>query len=191
MSRAMVRFAQLSALTRRYVEALRDDRAGVAATEFALLLPLMITLYLGGVEVSQAVAIDRKVSLTARTVADLTSQSSVINNTDMQNILDASTAVMSPYGASNVQIVLSFVQLDATKTATVGWSDAKNASPRPQNSSVSVPSGIAIANSTLVMAEVKYPYKPTIGYVITGTLNLTETFFMRPRLQDTITRTAS
>ena len=34
---------------------LRDKR-GVSAVEFAMLLPLMVTLYLGGVEVSQAIA---------------------------------------------------------------------------------------------------------------------------------------
>ena len=39
-----------------------------------MLLPLMLTLYLGAVEVSQAVGVDRKVTLTSRTVADLASQ---------------------------------------------------------------------------------------------------------------------
>jgi hypothetical protein len=38
---------------------------------------------------------------------------------------------------------------------------------------------------------VKYPYKPTIGYVITGTLNLTEKTYMQPRVQSTITRLAT
>ena len=62
---------------------------GVSAVEFAMLLPLMITLYLGGVEISQGVAIDRKVTLTTRTVADLASQVSSINNADMTNMLNA------------------------------------------------------------------------------------------------------
>src|SRR5436189_1298081 len=53
---------------------LRRDQAGVSAVEFAMLLPLMLTLYLGAVEISQGVAIDRKVTLTAHTVADLASQ---------------------------------------------------------------------------------------------------------------------
>jgi len=49
----------------------------------------MITLYLGAVEVSQGVAIDRKVTLTTRTVADLASQVTSINNADMTNLLNA------------------------------------------------------------------------------------------------------
>jgi hypothetical protein len=35
---------------------------------------------------------------------------------------------------------------------------------------------------------VNYSYKPTIGYVVTGTLSLSDQIFMRPRLSDTVTR---
>ncbi len=49
-----------------------DDRRGVSADEFAMLLPLMVTLYLGSVETSQGIATSRKVTLTAHTLADLT-----------------------------------------------------------------------------------------------------------------------
>ena len=50
------------------------DQNGVSAVEFAILLPLMLTLYLGGVEISQAVSADRKTTLVAHTVGDLTAQ---------------------------------------------------------------------------------------------------------------------
>ncbi len=65
-------FSRLS-LSQR-VTRFRHDERGVSAVEFAMLLPLMITLYLGTVEISQGVGIDRKVTLTTRTVADLASQ---------------------------------------------------------------------------------------------------------------------
>ena len=62
-----------------------------------MLLPLMLTLYLGGVEVSQGISIDRKVTLTARTVADLVAQVSSINIAGLTSVLDASTAMLAPY----------------------------------------------------------------------------------------------
>ena len=75
------------------------DRRGVSAVEFAMLLPLMVTLYLGSVEISQGVGIDRKVTLASRTVADLASQVSTIAGSDMTNILNASASVIAPYNA--------------------------------------------------------------------------------------------
>ena len=50
------------------IRRLIGDERGVSAVEFAMLLPLMLTLYLGAVEVSQGIGADRKVTLTARTV---------------------------------------------------------------------------------------------------------------------------
>jgi Flp pilus assembly protein TadG len=69
LSRQLVRFS--------------DDRSGLSAVEFAMLLPLMLTLYLGSVEISQGIAINRKVTLTARSLADLASQPTNITNADM------------------------------------------------------------------------------------------------------------
>src|SRR5207244_552221 len=83
-----------STLARHVADFLADHR-GLSAVEFALLLPLMLTLYLGGVEVSNGVAADRKVAITARTVADLAARMTTISNADMTNILGASSAVIA------------------------------------------------------------------------------------------------
>ena len=86
------------------------DQRGVSAVEFAMLLPLMITLYLGTVEISQGVGIDRKVTLTTRTVADLASQVSSINNADMTNLLAASASVIAPYDTSKLKVTVTRVE---------------------------------------------------------------------------------
>src|SRR5690606_33022024 len=133
----------------RLIGEFRHDLHGLAAVEFAMVLPLMLTLYLGGVEVSQAVSVDRKVALTARAVADLVAQGKSISDSDMANIMNAAKAVAAPYPASNLKVVVSSIKIDGDKKATIQWSDALNAPARAKNSTVSVPSALLIANSWL------------------------------------------
>jgi Flp pilus assembly protein TadG len=180
----------LIALSRRLASFNKDER-GVSAVEFAMLLPLMITLYLGSVEISQGVGIDRKVTLTTRTVADLASQVSSINNADMTNMLNATAAVIAPYDQSKLKVVVSAVTVDSNGTAKIAWSDTLNGTKHTVNSTVTLPAALNVPNTTLIWSEVSYSYTPTIGYVITGTLNLSDQIWMRPRLSDTITRVNS
>jgi Flp pilus assembly protein TadG len=167
------------------------DRRGVSAVEFAMLLPLMVTLYLGAVEITQGVSIDRKVTLTTRTVADLASQVQSINNSDMTNVLNATAAVIAPYDQSKLKVVVSAVDIDASGTAKIKWSDTLNGTAHAVGSAVTLPTALNVANTTLIWSEVQYAYTPTIGYVVTGTLNLSDQIYMRPRLSDTVTRVNS
>lgn len=167
------------------------DQQGTSAVELAMILPILLTFYLGTVEVSQGVGIDRKVTLTTRTAADLASQVSSINNTDMANLLGASSAVIAPYDPAPLKVTVSLVSIDANGSAKVTWSDTLNGNKRAVGSSVALPTALKVPNTSLVWSEVSYAYKPTIGYVITGTLNLSDQIYMRPRLSESITRVNS
>jgi Flp pilus assembly protein TadG len=173
-------------LPRRLVGLVRDER-GVSAVEFAMILPLMLTLYLGAVEISQGVAIDRKVTLTTRTVADLTSQAQTVLPSDVSNILNASAQVIMPYDASKLKVTVSQVKIDANSNATIDWSCTLNGTKHGVGSGVTLPAALAVANTYLIWSEVSYSYKPTIGYVISGTLNLSDQIYMRPRLSNSVT----
>ena len=170
---------------------LRCDQGGGSAVEFAMLLPLMITLYLGAVEVTQGVSIDRKVTLTTRTAADLASQVSSINNADMANMLNASKSVIAPYDASPLKVTVSSVTIDANGVAKIAWSETLNGSTHAVGETVTVPTALKVPNTSLIWSEVAYTYKPTIGYVITGSLNLSDQIYMRPRLSESVTRVNS
>ena len=156
------------------------DRRGVSAVEFALLAPLMITLYVGCAEVSDGVSADRKVSLTAAALANLSSQVTTISTSDMTNILDASSAIISPYSTGQLQITLSCINIDAQSRATVKWSVTRGGSAR--SGSVTIPAALAVANSQLLLGEATYQYRPTVGYTVTGTLNLQDHMYMSPRI---------
>src|SRR5713226_2610224 len=148
-----------------HLRGLVRDQRGVSAVEFAMLLPLMITLYLGTVEISQGVGIDRKVTLTTRTVADLASQVTTINNADMTNLLNASSAVIMPYDATKLKVTVSQVDIDANGNAKVKWSDTLGGSAHAAGSAVTLPAALNVVNTSLIWSEVAYTYTPTIGYV--------------------------
>src|SRR5436305_14698896 len=119
--RRTMRLNRIAARARRSLRRFGQDKRGVSAVEFAMLLPLMVTLYIGGVEVSSAIAVDRKVTLVARTVGDLVAQSTSVNATDMTNLLDAASSVEQPYSSSLVQVTVSRVDVDANGVARVIW----------------------------------------------------------------------
>ena len=86
------------------------DRRGVSAVEFALLAPLMIALYLGCAEISDGIGASRKVSLAAATLANLGSQVTTISTSDMTNMLNASSAIITPYAVNNLKATLTLHQ---------------------------------------------------------------------------------
>lgn len=164
------------------------ERRGLAAVEFAMLLPMMVTLYLGSVETTTAVAIQRKVTLTARALADLSSQFTTIADSDMSNILNASSDIIAPYAPGQLVSVVSELSINAQGQATVVWSDTLNGTARAVGSTVAVPTNLAVPNTYLVLGEATYSYKPPYGYVVTGTLTPSDQIYMRPRQSSSIAR---
>ena len=164
---------------------------GVSAVEFALLLPIMMTLYLGCVEASQGIAAHRKVTITSRTLADLSSQYTDITNAEMTNILTAGSAIIAPYAAANLVEVVSEISVNAQGLASVVWSDTLNGTALTAGQTVIIPSSLAVPNTYLLLAQVQYSYNPTYAYVMTGTLNLQDQIYMHPRQSTSIARTAS
>lgn len=170
---------------------LARDRSGVSAVEFAFILPVMVTLYLGSVEAGNGLSVQYKATLAARTVSDLASQYTQINNSTMSAILGSSAAVMAPYSTSGMVVIVSEVTVDAKGNATITWSDALNGTARQVGSAVTLPNNVNAANISILWGEVSYPYNPQFGNVLTGTINIYQQMFFYPRLATSVTRVNS
>lgn len=165
---------------------LAGDERGVSAVEFALILPLMLIIYFGTIDISQMISAKRKLSHSASALGDLITQYSVITSPEMESMLDAASAIMAPYSDTNLKIVVAGIWIDDKGNATVSWSVARNATPLTKGASVTVPAKVKTKSTGLVMAELDYDYTPQIGYVVTGTFDLNDRFFLRPRIGDEV-----
>jgi hypothetical protein len=59
---------------------------------------------------------------------------------------------------------------------------------RPDLTPISVPAGLKLPSTSIILAEAILVYKPVIGWNITGTIDLKDQLYMRPRVSDSITR---
>ena len=174
---------------RRFLRGFSDDRGGVSAVEFAIILPFMLTLYLGGAEVGDGLAIQFKATLAARTVADLASQYQSIDGPTMTQILGAAATVVTPYSAGNMTVTVSELQITkGNSSASVQWSCSLNGTPRSTGSSFPLPLALqSLPSGYVILGEVNYPYTPSMGYVITGTINMYEDTIFFPRMSNSVT----
>ena len=154
-----------------------------------MIVPLMLVMFFGTVEVSSGVAVNRKVTLVARTLSDLTSQSKSVGDTDMTNFFAASNGIMWPYPSTPVKATISELYIDpATSKARVQWS--KGSTPRSAGSTVVIPTGLigtdssgnTLPNQYLIFSEVSYLYQPITSYVMSKAgITLSDTAYTRPR----------
>jgi Flp pilus assembly protein TadG len=154
---------------------------GVAAVEFAMLMPLLLLVLFGTLEIGTAIVIKGKLRNAVSTVTEITNQYNTIQNSDMTTILSAAAAIITPYSISNTSIVISEITINNQGSATITWSDTLNGTARTTGSSITVPSGIAIANTVLLLGEVSYVYTPAFGYTMTGAMTMSEKLYATPR----------
>lgn len=162
---------------------------GVSAVEFALILPLMIATYLGAVELSNALNVDRRVTSVTSSVADLVAQTDEITCDEINDVFTAGAAIMAPYSGTPIEIVVTSVEADKDNNTKVGWSKALNGTAKATGSEYALPEGLTQAYSSIIVSEVKYTYTSTIGQYFTGGVTLTDTFYLRPRRSLTVTLT--
>jgi Flp pilus assembly protein TadG len=183
--------------------ALLKDCRGIAATEFAVIVPIMLVMLFGTVEFSSGVAVDRKVTLVARTLSDLTSQGMTATDCTLSNSFAAATSILYPYPATPSASTITELLIDPTTLqAKVQWSRSATINAvgtvvlgtgHTQNTVITtIPAALAVGGTYLIWSEVSYLYKPTVGYVMANTgITLSDVAYTRPRQSNSVPYTVA
>jgi Flp pilus assembly protein TadG len=166
-------------------------RDGMIATEFALVLPIMIALYFGMITFSDGFAVKQRVQSLARTAADLvgrlpaspTGGPPTVNAAEISNVAAAAAAVLAPYDPAGATLALASVVVrmnSGNLEGRVCWSTARRIENRSTVSTtavparlakdaiVTVPQGFRTAGTSYLISEVRHVYRPIVGHAISG-----------------------
>ena len=167
---------------------------GVAAVEFALIMPVLLTLYFGSMEASALFTADKRVNTISSTLGDLIGQwdpdDPPITDATLSTYFDAAKGIIAPYPSAGVKQVVSLIFVKADGTTKVLWSTQNGGGTLRTVGQPYVPllsSGSNQMTNTvarggcIIAAEASYSYKPVLGQVFKSALNLSHINYFIPR----------
>ena len=163
------------------------DRTGAAAVEFALLAPVMITIYFGLVETCEAVLAERKADHVASAVGDLVAQSSgALAASDIDDIFAIGNTVMAPFATSTLKMRITSLTPNGAGNPAVSWSYGSGMTALAAGTAKTLPVTVSSGDS-VIMSEVTYTYNSPLKYVMPNALTFNEVYYLRPRQTSQIT----
>ena len=170
----------------RFYSELARDRSGIAAVEFAMIVPVMATMWLGMVQFSQYATADAKTLMAAQSISNMVAQIGTWQTGQFNDIASAANDVLAPLPTANaitVDVVGVAYDSNSNPTMTGGWRCTSAGGPAPDASvPLSLAAGLGSTGQMTILVTVKYAYQPTITYGVIGARTLSERSLNRPRL---------
>ena len=162
--------------------------AGIAAIEFAFILPFMLLLYFGLMDLTGMIGFSRKITAVANTMADLTAQNRTsVLKSDITDYYNAASLIMNPTPIGNVTINMYGYRMVGT-TPTQQWKTTNGTGPGCNNApQVSAMTPLMGAGNDLVVSVACYRFTPYVatfmGDKILGntTIKVEQLIMVRPR----------
>ncbi|MCV3205834.1 pilus assembly protein [Mesorhizobium sp. YC-39] len=179
------------------------DRRGVAAIEFALIVPILLIMYFVTMEASQAIETSKKVSRIGSMVADLVTQQQSVKTADLDAIMQIGNSTLQPYNRSTPKIVITAIKVtnETPPKVQVVWSrkmvDGAFSADAAKDSITTVPPTLEIRDTFLIRVESNLVYEPIITWTadnanrlgfssVFAKIPMGETYFLRARRSPTI-----
>jgi len=175
-------------IAERTVARFKRSQSGIAAVEFALIVPIMFLMFVGTFELSQGITVDRRVTQVASSTADLIARTTSTTTAEVDGIMQIIDEVLAPYDASLMTLSVGNVTaaVDDENETKVCWAYQHNGGTGGQletGADYQLPQGIIGPGESVIVTEVQYNYSSSLfNIVIENAITLEETFYQKPRL---------
>jgi Flp pilus assembly protein TadG len=168
------------------------DRSGTAIVEFALLLPGLLTLFIGSYETSSLLLAYLKLESAAESAADLVGQTAVnkvLQSSDFTDVTNALKQLMTPFPTSGTSLKVAYASVTYnTGSAVIDWhTEINGATPLTASN---LPNGVSAttlgnqasgSTDSVIVVQVTYAYSSPVSYALNTNYTLMESSFVRPR----------
>lgn len=155
------------------------DRRGSAAVEFAFIAPIVLMLYYGMVEATQALLANRRASALTTAVGDLVTQQAQVSAADVDNIFDASEAIMKPFPVDGLAIRVTSIEINASGTPVSRWTRASGTIPVTNVGTVAT--SMRTPNGAVLRAETLYTFRTPFQQMMPGAFTFRHKMDLAPR----------
>lgn len=188
---------KINRLVRSLLKRFSGNNDGVAAVEFALLLPLFLVIYICVIEFTQAFMVQRRAHHSAAMLADIVAQSNTVTTAQLSDFFAIGGLIMAPYSSTPLTGRVTSVVMNAQKQPRVQWSYGSNMPVHKVNAVLTIPQDLLKnEGDSLIFAETVYSYDSPFDIAVPGfpdyLSNITtfrREFYLRPREVASVTCT--
>ncbi len=156
------------------------DRRGSAAVEFAFIVPIVLALYFGMVEATQALLANRRAGAVTTAVGDLVTQQAQVTTGEVDGIFNASTAIMKPFSIDGLAIRVTSIAINASGAPASQWTQT-NGKPIPVTDVSTVAASMRTPNTAVLRAETVYTYSTPFQRMLPGVFTFRHQMDLAPR----------
>lgn len=189
MNRGEVMKSPISRLMHAW-SAFRRDKRGSLLIETGFVVPVIVTMTLGGIEISRYALLQQKLDRLATTTTDMVTQSEAISLASIDVILTATASIMKPFpfGAEGV-VVITSVSATGALPPKVDWQVAGGGSLSGSVSKIgsvganaALPAGFLVrSGENVIISETFYQFTPMFVSSFVSPATLYHSAFFRPR----------
>jgi Flp pilus assembly protein TadG len=157
---------------------------GIAATEAALLFPILFIMLMGVYDLGQGVVINQKVNTASQVIGDLVTRNEEVSLALIEDIINAGELALMPFSTASFGYDIVSVEFDENGDPLELWRETENMTPDATAVSNSV--GLGEEGEGVIIVSVEYDYDPFFNNIFIDSFMMQERAYLRGRKSVTV-----